>query len=73
MAIKVCIIGAGSIGFTRGCVRDILTVPELRDTEFAFTDINERNLDMVYRLCKRDMDANGVPAKLSATLAAARR
>lgn len=68
MPIKVCVVGAGSIGFTRGCVRDILTVPELRDTVFAFTDINERNLDMVHRLCMKDIEANGVPASISATL-----
>ncbi len=67
MPIKVCIIGAGSIGFTRGAVRDILCVPELQDTEFALTDIDERNLDMVYRLCKRDIEANGVPATITAT------
>lgn len=68
MAIKVCVIGAGSIGFTRGMMRDVLCVPELRDTEFAFTDISERNLDMVFRLCSRDIEAAGLPAKLSATL-----
>ncbi len=67
MSIKVCIIGAGSIGFTRGCVRDILTVPELRDAEFALTDISERNLDMVAKLCERDIAANDVPALLTAT------
>ena len=67
MAIKVSIIGAGSIGFTRRMVRDILCVPELRDTEFAFTDINERNLDMVYQLCTRDIEAAGLPAKITAT------
>ena len=60
--------GAGSIGFTRKQVHDILCIPELRDTEFAFTDINERNLDMVYRLCKRDVESAGLPAKISATL-----
>ena len=32
MAIKVAVIGAGSIGFTRMLTRDILKVPELRDT-----------------------------------------
>lgn len=67
MAIKVGIIGAGSIGFTRHMVRDILCVPELRDTEFAFTDINERNLEMVHQLCKRDIEAAGLPAKITAT------
>jgi len=68
MPIKVAVIGAGSIGFTRGAVRDILCVPELRDARFAFTDINARNLDMVYRLCKRDVEASGLPAKVTATL-----
>ena len=67
MPIKVTIIGAGSIGFTRGQLRAILCVPELQDTEFVLTDINRRNLDMVYKLCKRDIDASGLPAKVSAT------
>ena len=66
MSIKVAVIGAGSIGFTRGQVRAILCVPELCDTEFAFTDINERNLDMVYQLVDRDIRASGLPAKVSA-------
>ena len=67
--MKVAVIGAGSIGFTRGIVRDILSVPEFRDScEFAFTDINRRNLDMVYQLCRRDMEANGVKSKISATV-----
>ena len=66
--MKVAIIGAGSIGFTRGIVRDILSVPEFRHVELALTDINERNLDMVCQLCRRDIEANGVPAKLTATL-----
>ncbi len=66
--IKVAIIGAGSIGFTRGIVRDILSVPEFRDNvELAFTDISKRNLDMVYRLCKRDMQAAGVKSTITAT------
>lgn len=68
MAIRVAFIGAGSIGFTRKLTRDILSVPELRNTEFAFTDINKRNLDMVYRLVRRDIEANKLPAKVRATL-----
>jgi len=67
MSIKVAMIGAGSIGFTRRLVQDILTVPELADTEFAFTDISKRNLDMVTQLTKRDIKANRKPAKLTAT------
>lgn len=67
MPIKVAMIGAGSIGFTRRLMQDILTVPELSDTEFAFTDINKRNLDMVTELARRDIKANKVPAKLTST------
>ena len=65
--MKVCMIGAGSIGFTRGIVRDILCVPEFREVEFAFTDISERNLEMVSQLCRRDIEAAGLPATVTAT------
>jgi alpha-galactosidase len=67
MAIKIAMIGAGSIGFTRRLVQDILSVPELGDAEFAFTDISQQNLDMVAQLCKRDVEANKLPAKITAT------
>ena len=68
MSIKVAFIGAGSVGFTRRLLRDILAVPELRHTRFAFTDISRRNLDMVTKLCRKDLRRNGLPAKISATL-----
>lgn len=68
MSIKIAMIGAGSIGFTRRLMRDILSVPELADTEFAFTDISQSNLDMVARLCQRDIDVNHLPAKIHSTL-----
>ena len=68
MAIKIAFIGAGSIGFTRKLLSDILTVPELRNIEVAFTDINPHNLDMVYQLCQRDIEANGLDIKIQATL-----
>ena len=64
MSIKIAMIGAGSIGFTRRLMRDLLAVPELADTTFAFTDISERNLDMVTQLCQRDIQESGVPARL---------
>src|ERR687883_465831 len=67
MAIKITMIGAGSIGFTRKLMGDILTVPELADTTFAFTDISEHNLEMVTELCRRDIAANRLPATIGAT------
>ena len=67
MPIKIAMIGAGSIGFTRRLMRDLLFVPEFADTTFAFTDISERNLDMVAQLCRRDIEANGLGAKIVAS------
>jgi alpha-galactosidase len=68
MPLKIAMIGAGSIGFTRRLMQDILTVPELTDTVFALTDISQRNLDMVTQICKRDITANGFPAQVTSTL-----
>ena len=65
MPIKIAIIGAGSIGYTRLLVHDILAVPELQDTHFAFTDISSANLERVTALCQRDITANRLPAKLT--------
>jgi len=67
MAFKIAFIGAGSIGFTRGLLRDLLSVPEFGETEIAFTDISARNLDMVTRLCQRDIDENGLAIRIRAT------
>ncbi|MCW5940938.1 MAG: alpha-glucosidase/alpha-galactosidase [Fimbriimonadaceae bacterium] len=68
MPIKIAIIGAGSVGFTRTLCRDILSVPELSDATVALTDINAHNLEMVERLVRRDIEANAVSASLEATL-----
>lgn len=68
MPVKIAVIGAGSIGFTRRLLQDILTVPELQDTEFAFTDISQSNLEMVSELCRRDIIGNGLPATITSSL-----
>jgi hypothetical protein len=67
MPIKIAMIGAGSIGFTRRLMHDILAVPELADTTFALMDISQANLDMVTQLCERDIRANGLPARIVST------
>ena len=68
MSFKIAFIGAGSIGFTRTLLSDLLAVPEFKDIEVAFTDINQNNLDMVTQLCQRDIDSNGLKIKIHATL-----
>ncbi|MBQ2403827.1 MAG: alpha-glucosidase/alpha-galactosidase [Lachnospiraceae bacterium] len=65
---KVAFIGAGSIGFTRRLLADLLTVKEFADIEVAFTDINPDNLRMVTQLCQRDIDENGLSIKIQATM-----
>ena len=67
MPLKIAMIGAGSIGFTRRLMADLLAVPEFADTHFAFTDISADNLDMVTQLARRDIEANGLPATITAT------
>lgn len=67
MSFKVAFIGAGSIGFTRGLLRDLLTVPEFKNIEVAFCDINQHNLDMVTELCQRDIRENGLDIQIQPT------
>lgn len=67
MPIKIAMIGAGSIGFTRRLMHDILAIPELTDTTFALMDLSQRNLDMVTQLCRRDIEANKLPATVIPT------
>jgi alpha-galactosidase len=68
MAFRIAFIGAGSIGFTRTLVRDLLTVPELRDIDIAFTDTSAKNLEMVSALVERDIRSSGLPTRLTATV-----
>ncbi|MCV9887786.1 alpha-glucosidase/alpha-galactosidase [Metabacillus halosaccharovorans] len=67
MSFKISFIGAGSIGFTRGLLRDLLSVSEFQDIEVSFTDINPSNLQMVTELCQRDINENGLDIKIHAT------
>jgi alpha-galactosidase len=68
MPIKIAMIGAGSVGFTRRLMYDILSVPELADTHFVLMDNSSRNLDMIYQLSERDVRASKLPAKVEATM-----
>jgi alpha-galactosidase len=65
--IKVAMIGAGSVGFTRGLVRDVLAVPEFADAEFRFMDISQENLEMAVNLCRKMIADNGLPATVQGT------
>lgn len=69
MLFKIAFIGAGSIGFTRQLLSDLMCVPKFRDNiEIWFTDINQNNLDMVTTLCTKDLRENGVSIEIHSTL-----
>jgi alpha-galactosidase len=65
--VKIAIIGAGSVGFTRKLVTDVLCVPELQDVGIALTDIDERNLGMVRQILETIVSVNGLPARITAS------
>jgi len=64
---KIAFIGAGSLGFTRGLVRDILTFPLLRNAKLALMDINKQRLDFARRACQKIIDMGNYPATVTAT------
>ena len=63
----VTFIGAGSIGFTRRLIADLLSVPEFRHVTLRLQDISQRNLGMVAQLVRKDLAANQHPARLETT------
>lgn len=65
---KITFIGAGSLGFTRGLVRDVLTFPLLRDATLCLMDIDPERLDFARRAVQRIVDLGGYPAKVEATM-----
>lgn len=65
---KIAFIGAGSLGFTRGLVRDMLTFPLLRDATISLMDVDQERLDFAYRAVTTIIERGGYPAKVEATL-----
>lgn len=64
---KIAFIGAGSFGFTRGLVRDILTFPALADSTIALMDIDEERLKFIKSAIDKIVEAGKYPAKVIAT------
>ncbi|KXA92088.1 alpha-galactosidase [candidate division MSBL1 archaeon SCGC-AAA259E17] len=64
---KISMIGAGSIVFARNLMTDILSYPELRDSEISLMDIDLERLELIERLGKKIIDENGFDTELEAT------
>jgi alpha-galactosidase len=67
MSFKIAIIGAGSVGFTKKLIQDLLKVPEFEEVEFALTDINAHNLDMIAQIIRRIVEVNGLKTRVTHT------
>lgn len=65
---KIAFIGAGSFGFTRRLVKDILTFPLLRDATLSLMDIDAERLDYVKRAVDRIVAEGSYPARVEATM-----
>lgn len=65
---KIAFIGAGSYGFTRALVRDILTFPLLQDSTLALMDIDPERLEFAKRSVDRIVELGKYPAKVEATM-----
>ncbi len=65
---KIAFIGAGSYGFTRGLVRDVLTFPLLQDATLALMDIDPERLEFAEKSVQKIVDLGKYPAKVQATL-----
>ncbi len=65
---KIAFIGAGSLGFTRGLARDILTFPLLENATLALMDVDAERLDFAKRAVQSIIDRGEYPAKVVATM-----
>lgn len=56
---KIAFIGAGSFGFTRKLVRDILSFPDLSDSTIALMDIDDERLSYITKAVERILEEGG--------------
>jgi alpha-galactosidase len=67
--VKVAVIGAGSVEFTRNIVTDLCTYPELQGRiELSLHDIDRDRLQYAEALVRRISDQSGAGAKVSSDL-----
>ena len=64
---KIAFIGAGSFGFTRNLVKDILTFPAFDDCTLALMDIDDDRLSYIKRAIDKIVEKGGYHANVIAT------
>lgn len=65
---KITFIGAGSLGFTRGLARDILTFPLMKDATLCLMDVDAERLEFAQKAVQSIVDKGNYPAKVVATM-----
>jgi alpha-galactosidase len=65
---KIAFIGAGSFGFTRKLIKDVLTFPRLQDSTLALMDVNPERLEYAKRAAERLVREMGTPTRVVATM-----
>ena len=65
--IKVAMIGAGSVVFSKNLTGDILSYPEFKDATLAYMDIDKERLEVGAALCRKVGEALGAKPKIVAT------
>ncbi|MFC1716245.1 alpha-glucosidase/alpha-galactosidase [Candidatus Poribacteria bacterium] len=68
MSIKVTVIGAGSVVFSLGLVKDLCLTEGLKGSEVCFMDINEERLDIIHKLGVRYAEDLGSDLQFHSTL-----
>lgn len=65
--IKVAMIGAGSVVFSKNLTGDILGYPEFKNATFTYMDIDKERLEVGANLCRKVAKAVGANPKIEAT------
>ncbi|MBI5725370.1 MAG: alpha-galactosidase [Planctomycetes bacterium] len=65
---RIAFIGAGSFGFTRELVKDILTFPLLKDSTLVLMDIDKERLEYIRQACQLMVDKGNYPARIVTTM-----
>ncbi|HTW95481.1 MAG TPA: hypothetical protein VMD30_11835, partial [Tepidisphaeraceae bacterium] len=66
--IKVALIGAGSVVFSRNLTGDILSYPDFRDATLCYMDIDRDRLEVGANLCRKVAKTLGASPKIESTL-----
>ncbi len=65
--VKIAMIGAGSVVFSRNLTGDILGLPELSDATIAYMDIDQERLEVAGNLCRKVATALGAKPTIVTT------